>query len=101
MKKISLIFFLIASSLFAQDKNIDVLNYNLNFDFSNNFKSNANYIFTANEIIWIKAINDINSFVLNANNSSLKIESVSISGVSFTYCKDVVNITLDKTYLAG
>lgn len=101
MKKISLIFFFIVSSLFAQDKNIDVLNYNLNFDFSNNFKSNANYIFTANEIVRIKAINDINTVMLNANNSSLKIESVSINGVSFTHTKDEITISLDKTYLAG
>jgi aminopeptidase N len=99
MKKLPLIFFFIVSSLFAQDKNIDVLNYSLNFDFSNNFKPAASYIYTAKEIIKVKALNEINSFSLNANNASLKIESVSINGVSFIHSNNELTINLDKTYL--
>jgi len=101
MKKFILLNLLFISSLFAQDKNIDVLNYNLSLDLSNNFKSSANYVFNGSEVIKIKAVNDISSFVLNANFASLKIENVSISGISFTHTKDEVTINLDKTYLAG
>lgn len=101
MKKIILLFIFITSSLFAQDKNIDVLNYSLNLDFSNNFKGFGNYVYTASEIIKIKAEADINSFVINANNASLKIEGVSLAGTSFSHEKDLVTITLNKTYLQG
>lgn len=101
MKKLSLIFFLLTSVLFAQDKNTDVLNYSLNLDFSNNFKPMSNYIFTATEVIKIKAVNDASSFTINASNSSLKIENVSISGISFVHTNNEVTIYLDKTYLQG
>ncbi len=106
MKKIILLFFIIVSSflnssLFAQDKNIDVLNYSLDIDFTNNFKLPHSYVFTGSEVIKIKAVNDINSFVVNANNTSLKIESVSLAGTSFTHEKDLVTIILDRTYLAN
>ena len=101
MKKFIPLFFLLVTSLFAQDKNIDVLNYSLSMDFSNNFKPMSNYTYTATEVIKIKALNDIGSFSLNANNSSLKIESVSIGGISFVHNKDELVIYLDKTYLQG
>lgn len=106
MKKLSLVFLFIlssfiGSSLVAQDKNIDVLNYSIELDLSNNFKGFGNYVYTANEVIKIRAINDINSFTINANNKSLKIENVSIAGVSFTHDKNEVKISLDRTYSTG
>ncbi|MBX7047071.1 MAG: M1 family metallopeptidase [Ignavibacteria bacterium] len=101
MKKIIAVFLLLISGLYAQDKNIDVLSYSLNLDFTNNFKQNASYVFNGNEVIKIKAVNEISSFTINANNVSLKIEGVSIAGKSFVHEKDEVKINLDRTYQTG
>ncbi|MBS1492393.1 MAG: M1 family metallopeptidase [Bacteroidetes bacterium] len=98
IKKLIPILLLFVSSLLAQDKNIDVLNYSIDVDFTNNFKPQRSYVFTGNVKIKVKALEDINSLVLNANNASLKIENVSTAATSFTHEKNEVKISLDRTY---
>ncbi len=98
MKKLSFIFLFIVSSLFAHDKNIDVLNYSLNFDFSNNFESKRNYTFDGSTTIRIKALNDISSVTLNADNFSLDIKEVSRAGISFSRSGNELSINLDRMY---
>jgi len=101
MKKLIIIFCFFASVILAQDNNIDVQNYSLDLDFTNIFKNTRSYVFTGSERIKIKALADVNSFYINANNASLKIESVSLAGSSFTHEKDELRINLDRTYGAG
>jgi aminopeptidase N len=72
----------------------DVLNYKLNLDIRNCFLS-------PDEIITFLVDTALNSITLNALNTSLQINSVSLAGVSFTHSGNVLTITLDSTYSPG
>jgi len=79
----------------------DVLNYKLDLDIYNCFISPYPKSFSGIETITLKADSTINSITLNAVNTSLVIDSVSLSGKSFTHSSNILTITLNRTYNAG
>lgn len=79
----------------------DVLNYSMELDLMGNYTSPYPNSFTANTIVEFRVDSALNSIVLNANDQSLAIDSVTIAGVSFTHENHLLNITLDRTYLPG
>jgi len=76
----------------------DIIHYTLELNLYNNFISPYPHSFTGVEIVQIKADSTLNSVVLDAANSSLVIDSVGLSGVSFNHVSDSLLITLDETY---
>ena len=93
--------FLDSKSPNSPKHSFDVLNYSLNLDFYNCYISPYPKSFTGYEIIRFKADSTLNSIKLNANNASIIIDSVGISGVSFTHINDTLTINLDNTYNSG
>ncbi len=79
----------------------DVLNYTLNLDLYNCYVSPYLKSFPGYEIITFEVDSTLNFIKLNAVNTSLTIDSVSMAGVSFTHNADVLTITLDQTYAVG
>ena len=77
----------------------DILHYKLNVDLYDNFLSPYPKSFSANEIITFKVDTALNSIHLDAVNSSLVIDSVSLAAISFTHSTNVLNIQLDNFYL--
>ncbi|OQX76420.1 MAG: hypothetical protein B6D64_09890 [Bacteroidetes bacterium 4484_276] len=63
----------------------DVLNYTLNLDLYDNFSSPYPQDFTASNIITFRVDTAIDVIKLNAVNSSLLINGVSMAGVSFSH----------------
>jgi len=95
---IAFVFLLLIGTTFAQDKNIDVQNYSIDLDLSNNFKGPLNYAFDAKTVIKVKALSDISSLSINAIEHSLQINSVSGAATSFSHFDDILNINLDRVY---
>jgi aminopeptidase N len=81
--------------------NFDMLNYTLNFNLWNNFQSPYPQNFTATEVITFKVDTALNMIKLNAVNTSLLIQSVSLSATGFTHISDTLSIILDRTYNPG
>lgn len=79
----------------------DVQNYTMYLDIWNCFVSPYPYSYNAYEIIQFKVDTALNQITLNAINSSLHINSVSMAGVSFTHLNNILTITLDRTYNPG
>ncbi len=79
----------------------DVLNYTLTLDLTNNYSTPYPKSFEAVNIIKFRVDTALNSIQLNAVNSSLEIESVSMAGTSFTHNSNILEITLDNTYNPG
>jgi len=79
----------------------DVLDYNLDIDIYNCFVSPYPKSFTANVIVTFKVDSTLNSISLNAVNTSLVIDSVGFSGLSFSHSSNFLNINLDRTYAVG
>ena len=76
----------------------DVLNYKMFFDLHDNFSSPYPKSYNANIIVKFRVDSTLNSIELNAVNSSLVIDSVSMAGVSFTHTSNVLTVMLDRTY---
>jgi aminopeptidase N len=76
----------------------DVLDYKMNLDIYNCFFSPYPKSYSANEIVKFRVDTALNSITLNAVNTSLTIDSVRISGVSFTHASNILTINLDRTY---
>lgn len=96
------IFLLSFINLYSQSgKSFDIMKYDLNLNIYNCFLSPFPRNFTASEIITIKAIEQTGQVTLNADNSSLDINSVSEAGVSFSHYSNKLIINLDKNYDAG
>jgi aminopeptidase N len=79
----------------------DVLKYTLYLDIRNCFISPYPKSYTAYEIIQFRMDTAGNQIQLNAVNTSLQINSVSINGISFTHSSDILTITLNRTYNQG
>ncbi len=79
----------------------DVLNYELNLDIYSCFISPYPKSFTGFEIMTFQVDSTLNSIPMNAVNSSLTIDSVSMAGVSFTHSNDILTVNLDRTYNVG
>lgn len=79
----------------------DVLNYTLNFDLYDNFESPYPQDFTAYNIVRFKVDTALSEIKLDAVNTSLTINEVSLAGTAFTHTDDTLYITLDRLYNSG
>lgn len=79
----------------------NILHYNLNLDLYDNFISPYTRSFSGITEITFRVDTALNSIQLDAVNSSLAIDSVSLSAVSFTHQDNVLDIQLDNTYQPG
>ncbi|MCI0474167.1 MAG: T9SS type A sorting domain-containing protein [Ignavibacteria bacterium] len=81
----------------------DVLNYALKLDIYNCFKTYAKN-FNAHNIITFRVDSTLNFIKLNANNTSLAIDSVRLmsgTNLTFTHASNILTINLDRTYNVG
>jgi len=79
----------------------DMLDYNLDLNIYNCFLTPYPKTYTATEILTLLADSAINSITLNAVNTSLQIDSVRLSGISFTHLNNILTVNLDRTYSPG
>jgi len=79
----------------------DVLDYNLDLDLYNCFISPYPKSFIGSVIVTFKIDSTLNSILLNAVNTSLTIDSVRSSGISFTHTNNILTINLDRAYTVG
>ncbi len=79
----------------------NVLNYELNLDLYSCFISPYPKTFTGYEIMTFEVDSSLNFIKMNAVNSSLTIDSVSMAGISFTHTGDILTVNLDRTYNPG
>ncbi|MFC2101384.1 M1 family aminopeptidase [Bacteroidota bacterium] len=89
------------ASFMGSTHSFDALNYTLSLDIYNSFIAPYTHAFDATEIITFKVDSTLNSIILNANNNSLQINSVSMAGTSFTHTGNLLTIQLDQTYNPG
>lgn len=76
----------------------DVQKYTLNLDIRSCFISPYPKSYNATVQVDFRVDTALNSITLNAVNSSMTINSVSLAGVSFTHSGDILTITLNRTY---
>jgi len=79
----------------------DVLNYKLDLDLYTCYSSPYSHLFSGKNIITFKVDSTLSSIILNATNSSLTIDSVGLSGITFTHSNDKLTIQLNKVYNPG
>ncbi len=79
----------------------DVLDYKLDLDIYHCYASPYPHDFIATNIITFKVDTALSFIKLNAVNSSLLIDSVRMSGISFTHTGNILTIQLNRTYLPG
>lgn len=79
----------------------DVIHYELDLDIRNCFISPYPKSFTGTNVITIRVDSTLNSIILDAVNTSLGIDAVSLAGTSFTHSDDLLTIQLDRTYNPG
>lgn len=80
----------------------DVLDYKLNLDIYNCFKSPYPKTFSGSNEIKFKVDSTLNSITLNAVNTSLAIDSIRLIGgplLNFSHTNNILSITLDRTYV--
>jgi aminopeptidase N len=88
-------------SINAPRHSFNVIKYTLNVDLYHCYASPYPHSFTGSEIIRFAVDSTLNSITLDANTSSLTIDSVGISASSFTHSNNLLSITLDNTYNPG
>ena len=76
----------------------NIVHYNLELDLYNCFLTPYPKAFTASEIVTFRVDTALSSIHLDAVNTSLIIDSVGMSAVSFTHSNNILNIQLDNTY---
>lgn len=79
----------------------NVLDYNLDIDIRHCYTYPYNSNFKGKNIVTFKVDTALSSIVLNAQNSSLTIDSVRGAGVSFEHSLNRLEIELDRTYQPG
>ncbi len=79
----------------------DVLKYKLSLDFMNNYSSPYSKAFPGSVILQFRIDTTLNAISLNAVNTSIGVDSVSLSGTSFVHEDDILTVNLDRQYLAG
>ncbi|HRY32244.1 MAG TPA: M1 family aminopeptidase [Bacteroidales bacterium] len=79
----------------------DVLNYSLTLDLYDCFINPYPNNFDGTVIITFRVDSVLNSINLNAVNTSLVIQSVSLAGVSFSHTANILTIMLDRVYNPG
>jgi aminopeptidase N len=79
----------------------DVLDYKLNVDIRACFISPYPKNFNGSVIVKFRVDTALSSIQLNAVNTSLQINSVSLAGISFTHSSNILTVTLNRTYNPG
>jgi aminopeptidase N len=79
----------------------DVLDYNLDLDIYNCFISPYPKSFKGSAVVTFRVDSTLNSIFLNAVNTSLVIDSVRLSGSTFSHTNNILTINLDRTYAPG
>jgi len=79
----------------------DVLSYTMNLNLFNCFSSPYPSSFASKIIIHIKVDTALNLIHLDADNTSLTIDSVRMAGVSFSHTNNILNVILNRTYNPG
>ena len=79
----------------------DVLNYTLSVDLYNCFLSPYPGSYSATNTMTFKADSVLSAIQLNAVNTSLTIDSVTLAGKSFAHSGDILTITLASTLQPG
>ncbi len=79
----------------------NVLDYKMNLDLYSCFISPYPKSFTGSVIIKFQVDSTLNSIKLNAVQSSLQIDSVSMAAVSFIHASNLITLTLNRTYNPG
>lgn len=79
----------------------DVLDYKLNLNLRSCFISPYPKSFTGSVTVKFRADSTLNSIKLNAVNTSISVNSVGLSGVSFTHSSNILTVTLDRVYNPG
>ncbi len=85
----------------APAHSFDVLDYSMELDLMNNYSSPYPRNFQGNIVIQFRIDTALNAIELNANNLSLTIDSVGMAASAFTHSNNLLNISLDRTYLPG
>ena len=75
----------------------DVLDYKLDLDLYSCFISPYPKSFKGSVVITFKVDSTLNSISLDAVNTSIAIDSVRLSGISFTHTSNILAISLDRT----
>jgi aminopeptidase N len=79
----------------------DVLSYTMNLNIYSSFFSPYPKNFAAKNVIHLKVDSTLNFIKLNADNTSLTIDSVRLAGVSFTHTGNILTVQLNRTYNPG
>jgi aminopeptidase N len=79
----------------------DVLKYTLDLDLYACYINPYPNSFHGSEILRFKIDSALNSVKLNAINTSIVIDSVSMSGSTFSHTNNILTINLDRTYNQG
>ncbi|HJY63099.1 MAG TPA: M1 family aminopeptidase [Ignavibacteria bacterium] len=79
----------------------DVIDYKINLDIWNCFITPFPKNFTGSVIIKFRIDTALSSIDLHAVNTSLQVNNVGMSGVSFTHINNILTVTLDRTYNPG
>ncbi len=92
---------LTTKSLNTPKHTFDVLHYNLNIDLYSCYSSPYPKNYKADVSIKIKVDSALNNISLNAVNSSLDIDSITLISNSFTHTNDILQINFTQTYNPG
>jgi len=79
----------------------DVLDYKMDLNLRSCFISPYPKSFTGSIIVKFRVDSTLNSIKLNAVNTSIVVNSVGLSGTSFTHSSNILTITLDRVYNPG
>ncbi|MEI6059857.1 MAG: M1 family aminopeptidase [Bacteroidota bacterium] len=79
----------------------DVLNYAINIDLVNCMINPYPKSFAADVKILFRVDSTLSQVILDADNTSLTIDSVSSAAISYTHSGDKLSVQLDRTYIPG
>lgn len=85
----------------SPNHSFDVLNYSLDLDLYHNYAPPYPRTFNAQNIITFRVDSALSEIRLNADQTSLQINAVGLSGTSFDHIPDYLVIGLDRTYQPG
>ncbi|MEI6348033.1 MAG: M1 family aminopeptidase [Bacteroidota bacterium] len=90
-----------AKSINTPKHSFDVIHYNLEIDLYHCYTSPYPKSFSASNKITLKADSVMSTMTLNAVNTSLRIDSIKPSTVTFSHTNDLLQINLNQTYQVG
>jgi aminopeptidase N len=93
--------FVLGDSPNSPKHKFDVLDYKLNLDLRSCFISPYPKSFTGSVIVTFRIDTALSSITLNAVNTSMTINSVGLSGVSFAHASNILTVNLNRTYNPG